>query len=448
MQEARDLSLTVLRSGDPCIEAFRILEKSTEHLRDPRHRDIARALISHPDGTDEDRLTGFRGIVMDVPLGLVGQAWNALPADSHKDPRFVTAFAERLLAEKRIGEAASVLLAVPGEARDEKVRQALARVLIGSGRSEGFDEAQRMIAAGLTTTGEAMVSSWLDVLEELPVPSLRENLLSPIRGLRKLPEDTDPARMALILARMDYAAQWSRRAVILEETIAKWKDSSPRYLADFLSDLGLHEMLLEIYQPEQIGRYPELYPLLLKAAERTGAWETARQLLDAHGKRMPKYVELAHRAVLASKTDDATTRVPTWKAAIEAAKTDASNDALLVLHRIAVDAGLDDFSRMAMVEAIRNGRGPLPLYDNLKSLCSSLASQEQEATLLEIYAIYLNFEPANPVLLTHFCGLCTEVCPTECLVHTEEFEYSKYDRDKLVYDYLNFKDDNPFPKND
>lgn len=47
-----------------------------------------------------------------------------------------------------------------------------------------------------------------------------------------------------------------------------------------------------------------------------------------------------------------------------------------------------------------------------------------------------------------FCGLCTEVCPTECLVHTEEFEYSKYDRDKLIYDYLNFKDDNPLPKNE
>ncbi len=45
-----------------------------------------------------------------------------------------------------------------------------------------------------------------------------------------------------------------------------------------------------------------------------------------------------------------------------------------------------------------------------------------------------------------FCGLCTEVCPTECLVHTPEFEYSKFDRDQLVYDYLEFKDDNPFPK--
>lgn len=45
-----------------------------------------------------------------------------------------------------------------------------------------------------------------------------------------------------------------------------------------------------------------------------------------------------------------------------------------------------------------------------------------------------------------YCGLCTEVCPTECLVHTPEFEYSKYDRDHLIYDYLNFKDENPIPK--
>lgn len=45
-----------------------------------------------------------------------------------------------------------------------------------------------------------------------------------------------------------------------------------------------------------------------------------------------------------------------------------------------------------------------------------------------------------------FCGLCTEVCPTECIVHTTEYEYSKYDRDHLIYDYLKFKDENPLPK--
>src|SRR6478609_2552046 len=58
MDEARDLSLTVLRAGDPRIEAFRILEESTASLRDPRHGDIARALITHPKSSDEDRWRG------------------------------------------------------------------------------------------------------------------------------------------------------------------------------------------------------------------------------------------------------------------------------------------------------------------------------------------------------------------------------------------------------
>ena len=32
-----------------------------------------------------------------------------------------------------------------------------------------------------------------------------------------------------------------------------------------------------------------------------------------------------------------------------------------------------------------------------------------------------------------YCGLCTEVCPTECLVMTKDFEYSTYDRSELIY---------------
>ena len=32
-----------------------------------------------------------------------------------------------------------------------------------------------------------------------------------------------------------------------------------------------------------------------------------------------------------------------------------------------------------------------------------------------------------------YCGLCTEVCPTECLTMTKDFEYSTYDRSDLIY---------------
>ena len=35
-----------------------------------------------------------------------------------------------------------------------------------------------------------------------------------------------------------------------------------------------------------------------------------------------------------------------------------------------------------------------------------------------------------------YCGLCTTVCPTECLTHTTDFEYSQYTLSNMKYDYL------------
>ena len=404
MQEARDRSLTVLRSGDPNIEAFRILEKSTASLGDPRHGEIARALISHPEGSDEDRLTGFLTVVREMPLGLVGQAWTALPADCRTQAPFATAFARRLVAGKRLGEAAKVLLDVPEESQDEGVRQALARVLIASGNREGFEEAQRMIATGLSA-GDGQVSAWLDVLEEIPVPQLRENLLSPVRSHSQSLAGVDPARIALIGARMDYASRWPQRAAILEQSIAAWKERSPELLARFLSHLGLHQRLLDTYSAKDIDAHPGLLPLLLEAAERTGSRDRAAELLNAAAGHLPPHLELAHRAVLAAGTTDATTRIEAWRAAIDEAKTDDSNLALLTLHGIAARADLHELATMAMVEAIRAGRGPLPLYEDQKSLCARLAESGQDTTLLEICAIYLNFEPSNPVLLTQYAYL-------------------------------------------
>jgi len=35
-----------------------------------------------------------------------------------------------------------------------------------------------------------------------------------------------------------------------------------------------------------------------------------------------------------------------------------------------------------------------------------------------------------------YCGLCTTVCPTECLTHTTDYEYSSYTLKAMKYDYL------------
>jgi len=35
-----------------------------------------------------------------------------------------------------------------------------------------------------------------------------------------------------------------------------------------------------------------------------------------------------------------------------------------------------------------------------------------------------------------YCGLCTTVCPTECLTHTHDYEFAQYTVDEMKYDYL------------
>ena len=404
MDEARDLSLTVLRAGDPRIEAFRILEKSTASLRDPRHGDIARALMAHPEGSDEDRFNGFRGISAESPLGLAGQAWTMLPVKTRQEPRFAALFADRLIAEKHFSEAASVLLEVPVAARAGAVDQRLIRVLIGSGKKQGYDEAQRLIA-GAFPDGGPETGDWLGLLESIPAVSLNGAMLVPVRKLLEKPWAAGNARPALMLARLDYAANYSGRAAILETAVTRWKDREPELVAKFLGDLGLYQLLVEAIPSERVTEHPNMFVPLLEAMEQTGGWEPAIALLDEHGSTLPKYEELAHRALVAVKSGDLPGLAQHWSAAMGEAKSSQRFTAYLTLHRIAGDAGMREQAELAMVEAIRLGLGPLPLFADLKVLLNSLAQQKRENTLIEICAIYLSFEPGNPVLLTLYAYL-------------------------------------------
>jgi len=406
MDDARDLSLTVLRAGEPRLEAYQILEKATAALRNPMHGEIARALIAHPQSTDEDRLNGLRSLATEVALGLLGQTWTTLSAECRQDRRFALVFADRLIAERRLSEAASVLLAVPEAARDSTVQRRLIQVLIGSGNRDGYDEAQRMIATQMpASTADAELREWLTLLESIPVLHLQEKLLAPLHGQLEQPAAANAARLDLLLKRIDYAANFAQAAKIIDAAIGRWQERDPVALADFLGDLGIYQRLLDSFPPESVQAHPEMFHRLLEAMEHCAAWQSANELLDKHGELIPKFEELAHRALITSHTADATTRAAAWAAAMADAKASATPGAYLKIQRLAKDAGLSEEAEQAMVAAIQLGRGPLPLYAELKPLLSSLARQGRDNTLLEICASYLAFEPSNPVLLTQFAYL-------------------------------------------
>lgn len=459
MDEARDLSLTVLRAGDPRIDAYRILEKSMASLRDPRHGDIARALLSHPEGSDDDRLNGFRGMVNEQPLGIVGQAWVALPEECRKRPEFAALFADRLIEEKRLGEASNVLLGVPENSTNDSVRRGLIRILIRSGSKDGFDEAQRRIASQWLLDS-ADRDAWLEVFEEIPVAALRPSLLTALRPtLGK--SASSSSRSALALARLDYATDYSERAQLLDRVVAEWKDRDPCELARFLSGLGLSGMLVEHCPAAKVADAPGLLPFLLEALQRTGDWKQTGELLAAYESLMPRGEWLARRALVAAKSGDPATCAELWKSAIDEAGQSMDSGAYLVLHRIANEGGLEKESEQALVEAILRGRGPLPLYSDLKPLLESLAKEGRENVLLRICASYLLFEPSNPVLLTQYAYLAClndlsepdsilealkpmadafpDALPMQCVLATAYIDNGQYDKAAETMDKLKVK---------
>lgn len=202
MDEARDLSLTVLRSGDPRVDAYRILEKSTDSLRDPRHGEIARALIFHPESNAEDRLRGFQGIVNSMPLGLVGQVWAGLPEEMRADPRFAIEFAGRLSSAERWTEAAAVLLKVPEESREQSWIILMCEVLVGTGSEEATIEAQRLLASEMEA-GKVDLDHVLGVLEKISIVGLNPGSLGSVQESLEAVEGDKEARASMMLVRMD-----------------------------------------------------------------------------------------------------------------------------------------------------------------------------------------------------------------------------------------------------
>ncbi len=399
MAEARDLSLTVLQAGDSRIEVFRVLDESMTSLRDPRHAGIARALISHPEGSDEDRLRGFRGMVNAVALGLLGQAWVTLPESCRVHSDFAVMFADRLIAENRLVEATAVLLGVAEQDQSEDLKLRLIRILILDGKHETLEEAHRRIATGWAAA-ENDRSDWLDLLEEIPIERLRPDLLKPLISQLAEPGNDDATRYALVAARLEYAANPSTRADVVEKIIARMKFVDSVALARFLTDLGLHQRLLEIFAEDRIPELPGLFPYILGALEAKGCWQRVIRLLDARPEDLPKFEWLARRAVAYFKSGDTAAFAAAWSGALAEAKLGESSESLLRLRAIAGSAGLNAEADDALTEALLTGRGPLPLYADIKPLLGMLASKGRENILMRIITIYLLFEPSNVVLLT------------------------------------------------
>jgi hypothetical protein len=403
MQQARDLSLSVLSAGDSRIDAIRILEQATACLQDPRHSEVARALIGHAEASDADRLRAFAGIAADMPLAWVGQAWMQLPGHCREDTRFALPFADRLIDGKRYREAAGVLLAIPQSRGDVALERKLIRVLIASGARDAVTEAQKRIAAHPPGEDMADVSAWCDLIESIPMEWLDGALLGPARAWLENTADSGDPRLRLLLARLTIATSGGHRDEILRDAINREKSRAPEALAGLLIAAGRPEWVLDEFGGG--GFSAPVARLTIKAAMAAREWKRLVEILDQKEHGLPKFEKLAYLAVAAAKTGNTADRVRLWNEALLEARGSLRNDAFLWLHRLAMEQGLADEAEQALLQAIRSARGPLPLYAEIAPLVAGLARRGRENLLLEVCGVYASLEPSNPVLLTQYAYL-------------------------------------------
>ncbi len=404
---ARDLTLSVLRAGRQDIEVFRLLEETMRELGDAWHPQIARALVTHPGQTRDDRLVGFRGVAANSPLGLVGQVWNLLEDDDQRQTGFAVAFSDRLMAEERWNEALIVLLGVEENERTPAIWARLARAVIQTGEARNVVEAQRMLATH-PPSAAADLASWLDALELIPTPRLRKDVLDREEVMQTLDgaAGAGDARAAIAAVRIRHPGADSRAREAHEKAVREWGPSGADAIASWFMADGRHEAFIGFAMAHEgplAGATVRLVHRLLM--EREDA-EGALAWIERHAEAIAPHERQALRAV-AFAALGSSARVEAWSLAMEEASTAAPDNGYLTIYRIVSGAGLEREAEQAMLGAIRLNRGALPLFEELRPLVVSLAESGQELVLLDLLRVYLAMEPSNPVLLTQYAYLAT-----------------------------------------
>jgi hypothetical protein len=343
-------------------------------------------------------------LVREVPLALVGQAWAGLPSECRNQVKFAILFADRLIDDKKYSEAASVLLSIQEKQITESIDQRLAKILVLSEKRQGLDEAQRKIIKNIVLP-QSDLNGWLDVFELIPTLSLDPELLAPSREVFSHAELDQSVRASLALSRLDYVSEYTNRVSVIDSVISQWKSNEPVALAKFLIDLGFFQRVEELF-PFDVGlKYPELLPIILNVYKHNSSWDKMNLLMDAKESKLSKLEDFANRAFVASNIGDVGSAAQNWASAMSEAKSSPIPAPYLALHKMATAWNLKDYAEQALIEAIKDGKGPLPLYSDLRGLLDSLASQGRENLLLEICAIYLSFESGNVILLTQYAYL-------------------------------------------
>lgn len=403
-EEARRLSMAVLRLRKERLDMLQVLRQAMEQLGDPAAPDVARIIMTHPDATEAQWREGFLQTCEHMPTAVVIGTWLQLGPSRQRDPGFSALMARRLI-DQGLWQAASEVLrqsSDPGGICDE-LRLQKARLWLATEGEDGALRGQAEIAGMLRDGGPGALEGFrllATVPESLFRADTYPDLVAWLDGREGV--TTGDRLLALRQAIRRYP---SRAQEIIDSAVARHGGGDPAAVATWLLGRGQPERALELVPEEHATRDGDSFRVRRKALAELGRWREIAELLKKPPPEFPSLELKAERVIAADHLSDTPTRTREWSDALRDAAADGSSNAFLELSDRMARAGLKDFAMESMVEAVRLGRGCLPLYEQVRGLLPWLRERRRGFLMLECCSTFAKLEPGNPDVFSDFLYL-------------------------------------------
>lgn len=403
-REARGLALAAVRLAPQSFDAVRLLGRALESDSDPLAMQVAGFLISHPESTVEDKTLGFRIFTRDAPLAQVGAAWAALGEKATQNPDVVEAFSRRLIGQTHYQEAALLLQAAfAKDIRSPWLDVLWVDLATRSGQPEDMREARSAgirVLDGHPELGGDVLASWL----RLPGEAITGSMLdSARRWLQKRGTAAPPEEVVAFRVLEIKAMPTEARSAAIDEMTESWREKAPGPLANHLIELGRLRAAVDVASQPGIDGDLDAFRAAVKARVVLQDWHGLLEFLSQAPDSMPALELALERMRAASLAGDGQRRNQELKLARELAAIGKSGNGYLELAEMAVAAGMEEAARNAMVDALRLGRGRIPLHDRLRPLIESLAVSGRGGELFEVFTRLAALEPGNPIVISNYC---------------------------------------------
>jgi hypothetical protein len=401
--EARRLAMSVLRLHKERHDMLVILQRAMEKLNDPNAVNVSRALMVHPEATEEDHIRGFRETCANMPIAVATRTWRALDQEKANSPAYLTPFVTRVIDQGLPSEAAKMLLTRNDLDLHPELRFQGVRVLLMVNEGKFLDRAQFEISE-LMQEGGAMALPAFRLLSGVPPAMFRSAYFPDLeKWIAAQQEATaDDRLLALIQKRQRFPEQDEE---ITNEAIARFADKDTAALGRWLNQSGKAGQTLELLSAEESAADVDRFLARADALIALERWREAREWLDNPPEDLPM-IEIHHRRVLCDDTPgDPTKNGKAWVAALREIGASTNPNDLLDLQQRMQDAGLEELAREAMVAAIRKGRGRLPFWQQVRDLLPWLHAKQQGQEMFEVCSVMASLEPEHVHLVVQTLDL-------------------------------------------